>query len=119
MKAYIVLAIGMLFLLGGLIAAVMMEKSRKQAATGRIWFRIYILLLLLALGTSVLLSLAGFIESRLSVDAYKVLFDLLTLGLLGVLFSGLVLVIRRRGFVLSYGLCLCGAFLTFGEFLGR
>ena len=109
----------MLFLLGGLITAVIIEKSRKQAAIGRVWFRTYTLLLFFALGTSVLLLLAGFIESRMSVNAYKVLFDFLTFGLLGVLFSGLVLVIKRRGFVVSYALCLCGAFLTFGEFLGR
>lgn len=118
MKAYVILAIGMLLLLGGLLAAVLMEKSEKQAAIGRVWFRTYILLLLFALANSVLLLPAGFIESRLSIDAYKILFDFLTLGLVGVLFSGLVLVIRRRRFVVSYGLCLCGAFLTFGEFLG-
>jgi hypothetical protein len=119
MKAYLVLAIGMLLLLASMITAVIAAKSGKQTAIGKGWLRTYILLLLFALTTAVLLSIAGFIERWLSVDAYKTLFDLLTLGLLGVVLSGLVVVVRRRRFLVSYILCLCGAFLTFGEFLGR
>ena len=119
MNGYIVLASGMLLLLGGLIAAVIMKKAERRSAIARVWFRTYIFFILFALVIAGLLLLAGFIETWVSVDAYRTLFDILTFGLLGVLFSGLVLVIRRRGFLVSYMLCLAGTFLTFGEFLGR
>jgi uncharacterized membrane protein YhaH (DUF805 family) len=108
----------MLLLFGGLITALIKEKSVRQTATGRSAYRIYLLFLVSALAVSVLLCLAGLINKWFSVDAYRILFDLFALGLLGVFFSGLILVIRRRGFVMSYALSLCGAFLAFGELLG-
>jgi formate hydrogenlyase subunit 3/multisubunit Na+/H+ antiporter MnhD subunit len=118
MRAHAVLATGILLLFGGLITALIKEKSVMQTATGRSLCRTYLLFLVFALAVSVLLCLAGLINKWLSVDAYRVLFDFFTIGLLGVFFSGLILVIRRRGFVMSYALSLCGAFLAFGEFLG-
>ena len=53
------------------------------------------------------------------MDAYRFLYDGLTFALLGALLTGLVLIIRRRGFLASYVSCLCGAVIALGEFLVR
>lgn len=117
---YVILILGLLFLMSGLIAGVVLDRPEKQAAPSkRFWSRSYIFFLILVLGISALLSVSGFLEERVAVNAYRALFDLFTLVLAGALISGLILVFQRRRFILSYGLCVCGAFLTFGEFLGR
>jgi hypothetical protein len=118
MSGNVVVAIGMFLFLGALTAAIIKEKSVKHPATGGGWFRAYLLFLGFALGTSILECLVGLINKWFSIDSYSVLFDFFAFGLLCTFFSGLILVIRRRGFVVSCALFLCGAFLTFGEFLG-
>jgi hypothetical protein len=117
MNGNVVLAIGIILLIGALIGAVIKEKSVKSSVTGKGWSRAYLLFLIFALAAAGLEFFPS-IYLRFSVDAYSVLFDLCTLGLLGAFLSGLILVIRRRGFVVSYVLFLCGAFTVFGEFLG-
>lgn len=114
----VVLALGELLLVAGLVAAVITEKSPRRQAVGRVWSKSYLGLLVFALASTVALLLATFIE-RVFVDAYRVLLDFLALGLVAVFLNGLILVVRCRGFLVSYVLTLCGAFLTFGEFLGQ
>jgi hypothetical protein len=119
MKEYFWLAIGMLLLLSGLVSIVLIAKSEQQPTRGKKLLGTYVILLVSALIMATLLSAARFIESWISVDAYGVLFDGLTLTLLSALACGLALIIKRPRFIVSYVICACGAFLTFGEFLGR
>jgi len=119
MKAYALLAVGVALIVFGLAAAVFIAKSQKRPVERSIWFRAYVILLVTSLTATGLLLTSSLFVRLISVNAYRDLFDGLSLALVGTLFSGLILVIRRPRFLVSYIIFSCGAVVTFGEFLGR
>jgi hypothetical protein len=119
MRACALLALGITLLVCALAVATFVARSQPPKDKSGIWLRVYFGLLVASVVTTGLLLMSNLFVRLFSVNAYRNLFDGLSLALVGTLSSGLILVIRRPRYLPGYFMFLCGAIITFGEFFGR
>jgi hypothetical protein len=119
MKPYLTLALGIILIVCALVNAIFVSKSQRREGKTGDWFSAYFGFMLASTVTIGLLLFSNLFVRFVSVNAYKDLFDGLSLALVGTILSGLILVVRRPKYLLGYFIFLCGAVITFGEFFGR
>ena len=118
MKNFIVLAFGIGFLLLSFAWATIRTKA--GGPRDKKWLALtYTAFIGLTLTLSGLLCASAPLERFVSVNSYKAIFNAMSAVLLAATVSGIVVLVRNRGWVPNFLCFLVGAVVTFMEFLGR